>query len=106
MGDPTDFSRRRFMPEIKEGCTFFIIEHFLSDLVLFKTEILHSAYMSIIVMVLPPVPVAIFIEVICEVEGAVLPGCNVLFIYDVDMKSVRSVVLFVGSATFPSIMST
>src|SRR5699024_7763210 len=103
MGDPTDFSRRRFMPEIKEGCTFFIIEHFLSDLVLFKTEILDSAYMSIIVMVLPPVPVAIFIEVICEVEGAVIPECNVLFIYAVVIKSVSIVVLSLGYGIFPGI---
>ena len=83
MDNPANFPSGRLAPETKDGLSSFVKEHLLLELVVFIAEILYSAYLTVIVIILSSHPVAVFIEVVYEIESVIIPKSDIFFIYPI-----------------------
>src|SRR5699024_10340821 len=102
MDDPANLPRGRLTPETEDGLSSFVEEDLLPELVVFIAEILHSAHLTVIVIILSFHPVAVFIEVVYEIKNIIITKSDIFFIYLIVIKSISIVVfsLCYGMAFF------
>src|SRR5699024_1691179 len=96
MDDSANFPSGRLTPETEDSLSSFVEEHLLLELVVFIAEILHSAHLTVIVIILSSHPVAVFIEVVYEIKSIIIPKSDIFFIYPIVIKSISIVVFSLG----------